>query len=273
VKGILIGVLAVGSAFFFPEKAAAVSYADFTATVKVPTFKGYLPQGMTYWARPGENMLVSGFYRSGHDSLLVAFSPNTGKVYGTARVASSHLGGIAIAGGWLFAQDHGSSVAESYRRYKLSDLMSAWGKSHKDHKTHYVKQYHSPIQLPSGHFASFAGTYGGLVYFGHYGRSAAESTMYSYKIGKDGKLSEVARYSVPLYVNGVGVTSRSFVFTSHGTPQGTATVQSRSTGTRKTFSIPNGSEGTVVVGSNVKVQFENPTVPRIMSISLSALDA
>lgn len=210
-------------ALSLPATAHAAAPSPVTSGPRIACPSGYTPQGMTTWQRPGRDLAVQACYRTGRDSVLVAFNDATGAVYGRARVAEAHLGGIAIAGGWLIAQDAPTAGAESYRRYDLSKLAAAWDRHEKagsPSNAPYVKQHGHAAPAPCSTCGfSYATASGDYVYAGHRGTSGVR--VYEYTVSA-GVLQLTGRsWLTPPLVDGLTVRDGVMTFISHA---GVATV-------------------------------------------------
>jgi hypothetical protein len=221
---------------------------------------GYTPQGMTTWPLPnGSSLLILGEYKKKHDSLLVAIDPSTGQNYGTVKIAEAHLGGIAIVGNWLFAQDKPNTNHEKVRKYDMNRLARAFLKSHNTGVYPYVGKT-GPLQ--SVYWASFMSSYGGRLYAGHHGIN--DVLMYEYSVDSTGTLHKKHTYESPPLTDGVVVTADRFIFISHTDAPatwGTMTVTGRnarlSDGHIRCFAMPNLGEGTVLDHGTVYTVFES----------------
>lgn len=237
----------LGTAWAAPAGASSAAKAWATPNLSA----GYTPQGMTYWHRPGPNMVVMGEYRPGANSRLVAVDPRSGKVYGQVAVAESHLGGIAIVGDWLFVQDQPDVAAlgfESIRRYRLSTFSAAIQQSHaaKGHPV-YVKAA-GVQQLAPWQWASFmtAGPHGTL-YAGHHGVGVS-ARVYAYAVDqKSGLLTAQGYMLAPDNTQGMAFDGDKPVYASGG---GHLTVGGVS------LSLPSHAQGVVVIGGKALVAFE-----------------
>jgi hypothetical protein len=251
-------------AFYGP--AASLIYDNtFQLSAGIPNIAaGYVPQGMTSWTRNGQTLLILGEYKDGQKSRLIAVDPHTGGIYGQVLVAASHLGGIAIVGDWLFAQDQENANGESVRKYRLSTLAAAFDTSHASGQR--TKPYvgRSGALQKLNYWASFMTSDGGYLWAGHHG--VHDRTMYRYSVSADGALHRVGGgYEAPKYTDGVVVTADRFIFVSHSRPDvpkgfGTMTVAARSaqrSAGRHCFAMPNLGEGAVLIDGTVYTVFES----------------
>jgi len=253
---------------FYGSAASAIYDAVFQRSFATPDLSaGYTPQGMTAWQQPdGSSLIVLGEFRNGHNSRLVALDPGSGRTYGTVEVAPSHLGGIAIVGNWLFAQDKPREGGEQVRKYAMSSLAAAFAASHASggRTMPFVARTGA---LQNVYYASFLTSYGGSLWAGHHGIDA--SKMFEYRVDPNGTLHQVGGgYQVPKFTDGVVVTEDRFIFVSHapaGTSRGfgTMTVAVRSANLsdfpRRCFAMPNLGEGATLVDGIVYTVFESGT--------------
>jgi hypothetical protein len=222
--------------------------------------KGYTPQGMTSWSLPnGSSLIIIGEYRKGYDSYLVAVDPSTGHTYGTVKVAEAHLGGIAIVGNWLFAQDKPGLNHEKVRKYDMTKLAKAFLKSHNTGTNPYVGKTGA---LQPVYWASFMSSYGGHLYAGHHGIN--DTNMIEYTVSKKGVLKQKHVYQAPQLTDGVVVTGSRFIFVSHNDTNnsfGTMTITEHSAHLSdqpiRCFAMPNLGEGAVLDHGVVYTAFES----------------
>lgn len=203
---------------------------------------GFVPQGMTTW---GQYVLMAE-YKPGSNTRLVAVSQSNGKVYGQVAISSTHAGGLAIVGGWLYVQNADTVNHDAVRRYRLMDFSAAMAKSHKT-KTHpvYIKQA-GLQQLAPWQFASFMTTDGSQLLSGHHGVGTG-ARMYRFDVDQStGLLTAVNYVMVP--ENAQGVAAAGTVFTSGGGHLTVAGV---------VLPIPSHAEGIVVINGTAIIAFEH----------------
>jgi len=246
---------------FYGPAASEIYDSAFRNGFAIPNLsKGYVPQGMTTWHLPnGSSLIIIGEFKKGHVSYLVAVDPDTGHTYGTVKIKQAHLGGIAIVGNWLFAQDAPGTLHEKVRKYDMGTLARAFLKSHQTHTNQYVKQNGG---LQSVYWASFMTSYGGHLFAGHHGINDVD--MVEYAVSSAGVLRQVAVYQSPQLTDGVVVTADRFIFISHkdtANTFGTMTVTSRTRYLRdapiRCFAMPNLGEGAVLDHGSVYTIFES----------------
>lgn len=239
----LIATAFLGTAWSAPSASASSSAVAW----KTPNLQaGFTPQGMTYWVRPGANMIVQAEYKVGSNTRLVAVNPNDGKVYGQVSISENHAGGIAIVGGWLFVQDQPRAGSEAVRRYDMRAISAGFLASHKSGRPAFVAQA-GLQELDNWQWASFMTADGAQLLSGHYGVGDG-ARMYRYDVDqKTGTLTVVPGYvTVPNLVQGVAMNGKTPVFASYLQLQD---------GTRNIL-IPAHAEGLVILKGTAYVAFE-----------------
>lgn len=250
---------------WYPGPSTSVLYdTTFGSGPALPDLDEYTPQGLAAWPNwdgAGHSLLLVAAYQLGHHSRLYGIDPTTGKVLGTVRIAASHLGGIAIAGDWLFTQANSAlMLPEGVNKFPLADLRAkllAPGK---------------PIMSPVGdpqtiYSADFMTSYGGDVWAGQY-NIAAPDKMFRYAVYPDGTLAPVGdAWQVPARTQGALVTEDKFVFVaSDSSPRGRMWVVRRgepdlakATGT--CFRNPDLGQGMAILDGKAFVSYESGSRP------------
>jgi hypothetical protein len=247
---------------FYPGPSASKEYdSTFQIGFHVPYLKTYTPQGMTVWTNWNghhDDLVLIAMYRKGSRSYLVAFDADSGERYATLQLAEGHLGGMSVAGKYLFAQDGAYQGNEPVRRYRLATLEKAIKKAHKKDSKPFVAMASGTQMI---HGASFMTTYDGHLWAGHFDSDEPDK-MYEYKISKAGKLSKVgSAWEVPAQTQGVLVLSDRFIFSvSDVFDQGTLVVVTRhhelNDAAGRCFRIPSMGESLARLGDNVLLDFE-----------------
>ena len=246
---------------FYGAAASEIYDNAFQNAFSIPNLsKGYTPQGMTTWPLPnGSSLIIVGEYRTGYPSYLVAVDPSTGHTYGTVKVAEARLGGIAVVGKWLFAQDKPNTNGEKVRKYDMGKLARAFLKSHQTGTNPYVGRTGA---LQKVYWASFMSSYGGHLFTGHHGIN--KRSMYEYSVDADGTLHKKHVYEAPKLTDGVVVTADRFIFVSHGSSGngfGIMTVAARSAHLSdhplRCFAMPDLGEGAVLDHGTVYTAYES----------------
>jgi hypothetical protein len=250
------------TAHFYPGPSASYVYDQtFRQSFAIPFLSTHTPQGMTVWPDWDglhHELLLIGMYRFGQPSYLVALDPETGLPYATVTVDESHLGGIAVVGDWLIAQDHPRRGRERVRRYRLADLATAFQKAHLSGTQPFVP-YVGDLQEIYG--ASFMSAHDGYLWAGHYNADGPDR-MFQYAVSATGVLTPVGRaYEVPAQTQGLLVTDDRFIFEgSLGTRSGTMTVVERSPSIRplgRCFATPSMGESLAMLDDKVFVAYES----------------
>lgn len=250
---------------FYHGPSASPTYdAQFRRSFPIPHLDTHVPQGLTTWRNwdgKGATLLVVGYYRGkGADteqSLLAAVDPQTGRHYGTARVLPSHLGGLAVLGEFLFAQDSGAKGPDNVRRYRLSSLAQAFAESHRTGERPFVGMLKDRQAI---YGADFMTVHEGRLWAGPYTESASDR-MYEYRADSKGKLVATGGgWPIPPRTQGALVTDRTFVFNTFNHHQPgvlVVTERSRSVSRRAVcFAAPARGEGMSRVGDRALVVYE-----------------
>ncbi len=109
---------------FYRGPAASDVYDNrFKESHGIPFLPDYVPQGLATWSNwphgQGDDLLVVASYDpDGGQALIVGVDAKTGRQMGVARIADSHVGGIAVFEelGWAFVSGR---KAGTVRRYSL----------------------------------------------------------------------------------------------------------------------------------------------------------
>jgi hypothetical protein len=246
---------------FYPGPSTSTVYdATFRQSFAIPYLSTHTPQAMATWSDWDglhNTLLLIGMYRAGHPSYLVAMDPNTGLPYATVRTPESHLGGMAIVGDWLLAQDRPHHGPEQVRRYHLADLANALQKAHLTGTQPWVAPERNLQQI---YGAGFMTSHDGHLWAGHY-NAAGPDKMYEYAVSRSGRLTKVGgAHEVPAQTQGVLVTDDRFIFEgSLGRDAGTMTVVERSpsiTPLGRCFATPSMGEGLAQIDDHVLVVYE-----------------
>jgi hypothetical protein len=268
---------------YYDGPSASKEYdSAFEKAFHIPYLDDYTPQGIAVWTNWNghhDDLVLIGMYRKGHRSYLVAIDPDNGKRYATLQVSEAHLGGIAIAGKYLFAQDAAYKGHEPVRRYKLSTLEKAIKKAHKHDSKPFVAKT-GGVQFVHG--ASFMTSYKGHVWAGHFDSDETDK-MYEYRVS-DGKLKKVgSAWEVPAQTQGVLVLSDRFIFNvSNVYDQGSLIVASKhhhlDNATTRCFGVPAMGESLARDGDDILLDFESGShkypqaVNRVTDVHVASLD-
>jgi hypothetical protein len=265
INALTCDLVGQGAKTFYPGPAGSALYDQlFKPNWTIPYLADkYTPQGMAAWPRwfnDGGSLVIIGMYKPHQDSYLVGVDPTNGQIYGTIRVLEAHLGGIAVVGDYLFAQDQAQWGGENVRKYQLTDLAAAFEQSHTDGSKPYVKRFGGTQPVYN---ASFMASYGGHLWAGHHGGSVDK--MYEYAVSGDGLLTQLGdAWQVPAFTDGLAVTSDRFIFISHnedGDKPGFVTVtgkyHSLTGGPAACFGAPSLGEGAVLDNDQLLVLYES----------------
>lgn len=199
---------------FYPGPAASDRYESiFRRGFAVPHLDTHVPQGITTWSKwksGGGTIVLISMYRKGANSYLVGIDPESGEHVGTVEVSEGHIGGIAVVGQWLFAQDDDRTDArEQVRKYRLSSLSAKLQEAQRRKARPYLGRSGG---LQTVHGASFVQSYGGELWAGRYDDFEPDE-MYRYRVSSSGKLTSTgSSYEVPARTQGVVVTSDRLIF-------------------------------------------------------------
>lgn len=242
----------VADADFYEGPSASRAYdREFARAFRIPHLPDYVPQGMTTWPNwngRGESLLLIGLYRGeaaeNEESRIAAVDPDTGRHLGSVRVRNAHLGGIGVAGEFLFAQDAARKGREDVRRYRLSSLREALEGRDDD----FVGRVRDVQEI---HGADFMTVHDGRLWAGRHSEYA-DDRMYEYDVDSAGRLTPTGVSAVvPPRTQGALVTDLAFVFnsTNHTRP-GVLVIAERTGANRREvcFASPSMGEGLSLVG-------------------------
>lgn len=220
------------------------------------------PQGLATWhnwAGGTDDLLIYTAYRDGYDSYIQGVNPSTGKRTHIVRVASGHVGGIAVSNGWIFVSGRKASDGHhTIRKYRPSDFRAVFKGTA---STNYVKQVGTARHV---YGASFLSSDGGYLYAGKF-NSNGRDKMYRYWVNTNGSLTTMtSAIQVPAKTQGLMVKNGYYVFsTSYGRTNRsniyvTSTGYSNLDNARLScFRAPSMSEGASLWGGNVYVIYES----------------
>lgn len=250
---------------FYEGPSASRTYdQQWKKAFPIPHLDAYVPQGMTTWTNwngKGDDLILIGLYRGpkerGEQSVIAAVDPRSGDQYGAVRVRNSHLGGIAVAGDFLFTQDRATKTTETVRRYRLSTLESALKKSNSTGDIPFIGMLKETQEI---YAADFMTVHNGRVWAGRYSEHAPDR-MYEYTVSAKGKLSPVGTgWPIPPRTQGALVSDDAFVFnSSNHAHHGVMVIADKSRSeSRRTvcFASPSMGEGMTLVGDRAFNLFE-----------------
>lgn len=276
-----------GGASFYAGPSASSTYDElFRRSFPVPHLDTHVPQGMTLWRNwdgKGNALALIGMYRDGARSLLVALDPSTGEHRATVEVRAAHLGGIAVSGKWLFAQDAAHTGRELVRRYRLDFLAAAVHESQRTGRMPFLAHLGGTQEI---HGADYMAVRQGRIWSGRY-REDAPDRMYEYLVAAAGRLRPTgASAPVPPRTQGVLVGDRAFVFVTfnHSRP-GVMVVAERSGGSGPRavcFLAPSMGQNMIAIGDRALLIYESGSyrypaatnrIPRAHQASVRRLEA
>ncbi|MCL4852225.1 MAG: hypothetical protein KJZ78_12695 [Bryobacteraceae bacterium] len=255
---------------FYPGKAAGDVYDNrFKESHRIPFLPEHVPQGLAAWSNwphgSGEDdlLLITSYDPAERYSLIIGIDAKTGKRIGAAKIAYSHVGGIAIFEklGWAFVSDEEPRKVRKYSLKKLADAISTSDKK--------ILDSEPPDQSVIG--ASFLTSHGptNTLWAGNFKQSAkgGRPRMKAYKVDKNGQLTpENGSWEVPIKTQGVVVTKDFLIYsTSFGrNNRSNLYVVRRGKGETNLdnarlfcFRSPSMSEGIAVYGDNLYVLYES----------------
>jgi hypothetical protein len=178
----------------------------------------HVPQGLATWENyygRGADLLVYTAYdqddSTGRNAFIQGVNPRTGRRTAIAEVAGSHVGGIAVAGKWVFVSGRPASDGHhTVRKYRARAIRRAL-----QGRTNYVRQVGAARHV---YGASFLADHGGVLFAGRFDATGRDR-MYRYRIDADtGALTTLTgAIEVPMKTQGLTVTRSRYVFsTSYG---------------------------------------------------------
>jgi hypothetical protein len=255
---------------FYRGKAASDVYDNrFKGSHGIPFLPEHVPQGLATWSNwprgSGDDdlLLITSYDDDKKYSLIIGIDAKTGRQMGAARIAYSHVGGIAVFEdlGWAFVSDEDNNKVRKYSLKKLADAISI-----SDKKT---LESEGPDQLviSSSFLTSHAPT--NTLWAGQFKDSTkgGRPQMKSYSVDKNGKLTpEIGVWEVPSKTQGLVVTKDVFIYsTSLGRNKRSnlyvvrrgADAFDLDTARLFCFRGPSMSEGIAVYGNGMYVAYES----------------
>ncbi len=179
----------------------------------------HTPQGLAYWkdwdpeGHPGEDLLlVTSYFEAKVDppakgAWIYGMDAATGEHVGTARIAPSHVGGIAVYQRWAYVSAEGSAAVNRFDLGKLRDDLNG--------------EEEDPELKPEGTHdvaaAAFLTTDGSILYAGPYeGVNDDDPFLRSYAIQDDGSLEDLGarRFLVPRRTQGMAIANGKFIYST-----------------------------------------------------------
>jgi hypothetical protein len=254
---------------FYQGKATSDVYDNrFKQSHRIPFLPEYVPQGLATWSDwpygQGDDLLVVASYDpDGGQALIIGIDARTGRQMGVARIADSHVGGIAVFEelGWAFVSGARAGTVRKYSLRKLADAISTSAKKTVEADGEAIKVIGSSF-LTSHNATS-------TLWAGEFKASAKDGQplMKAYKVNKEGELSDAGGiWQVPIKTQGLVVTKDVFIYsTSHDRDKrSNLWVVRRGKGEAVLddarlfcFRSPSMSEGIAVYGDNLYVAYES----------------
>jgi hypothetical protein len=251
---------------FYRGKAASDVYDNrFKMSHAIPFLPAYVPQGLATWSNwlfGSDLLLIASYNPEGGQALIIGIDAKDGRQIGAARIADSHVGGIAVFEklGWAFVSDERARTVRRYSLEKLADAIST-----SDKKTVPAEGEHKVIG--AGFLSSHEPT--STLWAGQFKTSTkgGRPLMEAYKVSKEGKLTHVpAVWQVPIKTQGLVVTKDVFIYsTSHDRDKRSNLYVVRRGKDEHVlerarlfcFRSPSMSEGIAVYGDSVYVAYES----------------
>jgi hypothetical protein len=247
----------------YPGPRASKTYdVHFVPSHPVPHLKSHVPQGLATWPRwngTDDLLVIASYSPDDHDhAYLIGVDARSGRHVGTAKVAASHAGGVAIfeSLGWAYL-----SSGDKYRvrKYPLDRLKQAITDSV------FIKQKGPDIEVFGASFLS-SHSPSGTLWAGRFDADA-RSFMHCYQVGDNGALRRCdGVWQVPRATQGLVVTEDMFIYSSsYGrNTRGRMYLVRRGDGPADldesrviSFFAPSMSEGMTLCGAHVYVVFES----------------
>lgn len=220
------------------------------------------PQGLATWRNwngSGSTLLLYTAYRDGRDAYIQGINAATGTRTRIIRVADSHVGGIAVVGGWAYVSGRPASDGDrTIRKYRLSAFRAVINGTA---SSNYVKQVGTARHV---YGSSFLSSYGGYLFAGRFNADGRDK-MYRYRVNSDGSLTTInGSIQVPKKTQGLVVTGSHYVFsTSYGRePRGNVYIVRRGydnldNARLSCFRAPSMAEGASLYDGKVYVAYES----------------
>ncbi|MEV5535232.1 hypothetical protein AB0L13_00120 [Saccharopolyspora shandongensis] len=244
---------------FYKGKSAGLVYdTKFRAGAPIPGLGAYVPQGIAVlenWDGSGRPIFLISEYANDGKSARIYGLDTTGREIGYVQIAGSHVGGIAVARGWVFVSGRADGTMHTIRKYKASDLVAAL-------KRNDGKPFKQNGTARSVKGASFLTSYNGTLFAGTFD-GKKKSSMQSYYVAADGKLTEVESYEVPRKTQGVMITRDHFIFSTSYGRQNRSNIYvvdafaKKIEPSAKCFSAPSMSEGMTTFGGYAVLLYES----------------
>lgn len=259
----------------FSGPSASIIYDNrFTNPVKIPAGlldNGYVPQGMAAWPNwdgTTEDILLIGAYDSrsatGASGIwgVVTSGPRTGDALGRMLIASGHVGGLGVYGGWLYV----GSEAE-IRGYRLGTVREALQGAN----TNVIepREYNRPTSYTVG----FMGTGDGHLWAGDFDENTATHLNgYQQVNASTGAIEfrSATQAYAPKKTQGVAVTANEVIFSTSWTRQDRGNIWVMRRGQDNLtdansycFRAPSMNQGVAIMNGQLYVNFESGAAPYV----------
>ncbi|MGH3359869.1 MAG: choice-of-anchor P family protein, partial [Nocardioidaceae bacterium] len=180
---------------------------------------GFTPQGLAYWenwdpaGHPGDDLLlVTSYFEATQEPMsdgawIYGMDAETGEHVGTAAIAPSHVGGIAVYKRWAYVSAKGSAAVN---RFGLGELRDDINGEEDDPEL-------QPEAKDEVAAAAFLTTDGSILYAGPYkGNNDDDPFLRSYAIQDDGSIEDYGtrRFLVPRRTQGMTIANGRFVYST-----------------------------------------------------------
>jgi hypothetical protein len=235
---------------------------QFERSHPVPHLESHVPQGLTTWPRWNgtDDLLVISSYSpdAKRHAYLIGIDAKAGTHVGTARVKSSHVGGVAIVEslGWAYLS---SDYKYKVRKYPLDRLKQAITDSA------ILEQEGPDIDVFGASFLSSHDP-SRTLWAGRFDADARDF-MHCYDVGKNGSLRERdGVWQVPRATQGFAVTDDMFIYSSSYGRNNRGRIYLVRRGDASadlddarfvSFPAPSMSEGVTICGGHAYLVFES----------------
>ncbi|GAA4827776.1 hypothetical protein [Saccharopolyspora rosea] len=197
------------SSFYQGESAGKVYNEKFGRGPEIPGLGDFVPQGLTTWHDwdGGKDLLlITEYEANGKSARIYGVDPANGKTVGSVPIAYSHVGGIAVAKGWVFVSGKQSGKWHTIRKYKASEVAEA------------LKEKNPGVLAQTGkarevYGSSFLTADGDVLYSGRFNAHGRDA-MYAYRVAADGSLTTGEKYEVPKRTQGMMVAGDHFFYST-----------------------------------------------------------
>jgi hypothetical protein len=243
-------------------RASKVYDARFEPSHRVPHLGDRVPQGLATWSgwNDHDDLLLISSYAPGDRkyAYLIGLNAKSGTHVGTAKIAASHVGGVAVFGdlGWAYVS---SNFKYRVRKYALEELKQAIVRST------FLRQQGEDVELFGSSFLASHGP-SATLWAGRFDADERDY-MHCYEVRANGVLRpRDGVWQVPRATQGLVVTKDVFVYScSYGrNNRSWIYVVRRGDGSSDLdetklarFRAPSMSEGMTLCGADVYLAYES----------------